>query len=264
MIDIVQDQQETPATESNAIEVAAKRKSVAVPKKDATPLALIQMAVQQGADIDYLQKLMELQERHEANEAKKAFHSAFASFKAEAVKILRNKAVTDGPLKGKSYAELFSVVDAVSPAMAKHGLSHAWEITKDDKDWIEVTCIISHELGHSKAVKLGGPPDTGGAKNSIQARISTVSYLERATLKAACGVAEQGDDKDGNSTVSQEQELSEKAADWIASVQESIDLAQLQQNYTSGFQDLTKAKDNYGKNQLIKAKDAKKKELSNG
>lgn len=41
---------------------------------------------------------------------------------------------------------------------------------------------------------MGGPPDTGGAKNAIQARASTVSYLERYTFKAVAGVAEGGDD----------------------------------------------------------------------
>jgi hypothetical protein len=45
---------------------------------------------------------------------------------------------------------------------------------------------------------MAGPPDAGGAKNAIQARASTITYLERYTLKAICGVAEQGDDSDGN------------------------------------------------------------------
>ena len=45
---------------------------------------------------------------------------------------------------------------------------------------------------------MGGPPDAGAAKNALQARASTKSYLERYTLKAICGVAEGGDDTDGN------------------------------------------------------------------
>ena len=46
---------------------------------------------------------------------------------------------------------------------------------------------------------MGGPPDAGGAKNAIQARASTVSYLERYTLKAILGISEQEDDNDGGS-----------------------------------------------------------------
>jgi hypothetical protein len=102
--------------------------------------------------------------------------------------------VTDGPLKGKSYAELFSVVNAVTPMLSKHGLGASWSITKDDRDWIEVTCTVKHSLGHSETVSMGGPPDAGGAKNAIMARASTVSYLERYTLKAILGLSEQDDD----------------------------------------------------------------------
>jgi hypothetical protein len=149
-------------------------------------------------DVAKLEKLLAMKERWEADEARKAFNVAFAAFKAEAIDIVKNKKVTDGPLKGKAYAELFSVVNAVTPALSRHGLSASWRLTKDEKDWIEVTCTIRHVLGHSEVVSMAGPPDSGGAKNAIQARASTITYLERYTLKAACGLAEQGDDNDGN------------------------------------------------------------------
>lgn len=161
------------------------------------PAGLLQIAVQQGADLDKLERLMALQERWEATEARKAYDAAFAAFKAEAVTIIKSRMVDAGPLSGKKYAELYAVVNAVTPALSKHGLSSAWKITKDDKDWIEVTCTIKHIGGHSESVSMGGPPDAGGAKNPIQARASTVSYLERYTLKAITGLSEQDDDNDG-------------------------------------------------------------------
>lgn len=163
----------------------------------ATPSDLLRMAVEQGADIDRLERLMLLQERWEASQARKAYDEAFAAFKAEAVRIVKNKGVTDGPLKGKRYAELFAVVNAITPALSKHGLGASWRLSKDDKDWIEVTCTLKHVGGHADSVSMGGPPDSGGAKNAIQARASTVSYLERYTLKAITGLSEQDDDSDG-------------------------------------------------------------------
>jgi hypothetical protein len=162
-----------------------------------TPSHLLQMAVQQGADLDKLERLMALQERWEANEARKAYDTAFAAFKAEAVRIVKNRHVTAGPLAGKAYAELFSVVNAVTPALSKFGLSSSWKITKDEPQWLEVTCTIKHVAGHTESVSMGGPPDVGGAKNAIQARASTVSYLERYTLKAITGLSEQDDDDNG-------------------------------------------------------------------
>jgi hypothetical protein len=165
--------------------------------KTPTPALLLQMAVQQGADLDKLERLMALQERWEATEARKAFDAAFAAFKSEAVRIIKNRSVTAGPLSGKKYAELFSVVNAVTPFLSANGLSSSWKITKDEKDWIEVTCTIKHSSGHTESVSMGGPPDIGGAKNPIQARASTVSYLQRYTLKAITGLSEQDDDDDG-------------------------------------------------------------------
>lgn len=162
-----------------------------------TPADLLRIAVQSNADLDKLERLMTLQERWEAKEAKRAYDAAFAAFKAEAVTILKGRKVTDGPLRGKSYAELHDVVNAVTPALSMHGLSSAWKLTKDDRDWMEVTCYLRHVAGHEESVSMGGPPDAGGAKNAIQARASTKTYLERYTLKAITGLSEQEDDDDG-------------------------------------------------------------------
>lgn len=179
----------------------------------ATPALLLQMAVQQGADLDKLERLMALQERWEATEARKAYDTAFAAFKSEAVKIVKNKQVSAGPLSGKSYAELFSVVNAVTPALSAHGLSSSWKISRDEKDWLEVTCTIKHSAGHMESVSMGGPPDVGGAKNPIQARASTVSYLQRYTLKAITGLSEQDDDTDGTHKDEVPAELLQEARD---------------------------------------------------
>lgn len=163
-----------------------------------SPLTLLHIAVERGTSMDQLERLMALQTAWETREAEKAYNRAFAAFKAEAVKIIRNREVSAGPLSGKKYAELFAVVNAVTPALSAHGLSASWKLTKDERDWLEVTCTLKHEDGHAESVSMGGPPDAGGAKNAIQARASTVSYLERYTLKAITGLSEQNEDDDGN------------------------------------------------------------------
>lgn len=160
--------------------------------------SLMLSLMDRGASLDQIERMMDLAERNEKREAEKAYNAAFAAFKAEAVRIVKGRKVTDGPLRGKEYAELHDVVDAVTPALSRHGLSTAWKLTRDEKDWLEVTCTLKHVGGHSESVSMGGPPDAGGAKNALQARASTKSYLERYTLKAICGVAEGGDDTDGN------------------------------------------------------------------
>lgn len=192
------------------------------------PADLLRMAVEQGADLDRLERLMALQERWEAGEAKKKFAVAFAAFKAEAVKIIKGKLITDGPLKNKKHAELSDAVNAATPALSRHGLSTAWRLTKDDKDWMEITCTLSHEGGHSESVSMGGPPDTGPGRNAMQARGSTKTYLERYTLTAILGLAAQDADDDGKGGAADVSPLVQAARDaalqgwkpfaaWIAS-----------------------------------------------
>lgn len=165
---------------------------------DSSPFGMVMAAFGRGASLEQIEKVLDLQQRWEDREAQKRLNAAFAAFKEQSIRIIKSQPVTDGPLKGKKYAELHSVVDAVTPILSRHGLATSWKITKDDRDWIEVTCTLRHVGGATESVSLGGPPDTGGAKNAIQARASTVSYLERYTLKAILGVAEGGDDDDGN------------------------------------------------------------------
>lgn len=224
-----------------------------------TPMQMVAMAVANGEPTERLEKLMELQERFEANEARKAFNEAFAKFKAEVIVIVKNRTVDAGPLKDKKYAELFSVVNAVTPALSKHGLSAAWRLTKDEKEWIEVTCTIKHSLGHSESVAMGGPPDAGGAKSAMQARASTVSYLERYTLKAICGVAEQGDDKDGAGTPEGMDEIT--LAGYAAKMNEAKDLDTLKAVFEQAYPAAEKLKDKDAMRAIIRAKNARYKAL---
>lgn len=223
-----------------------------------SPAAIMMQALQQGTSLEQVEKMMDLQIKWEKNESEKAFNVAFAAFKAEAVKILKGRKVTDGPLKGRSYAELHDVVDAVTPALSKHGLGASWKVTKDDPNWIEVTCTIKHVGGHSDSVSLGGPPDAGGAKNAIQARASTVTYLERYTLKAITGLAESDDDTDGN-TGGNDGHL----ADWLATIDSTQTEQELRKVRRDGGESFTKRKDVPGYAKFAAAITKRAKEIQN-
>lgn len=159
-----------------------------------TPATLLQLAIAQNADIDKLEKLMELQRIWEANEARKAYAAAMADFKAEKLEIDKNRKVSYGNTSYK-HATLDNVVNVVGAALSRHGLMHTWR-TEQEGGKIRVTCIITHKAGHSESTALEASPDTSGSKNAIQAIGSAVTYLQRYTLIAATGVAT-GDDDDG-------------------------------------------------------------------
>lgn len=167
---------------------------------EASPAGIMLAALSKGVSPADLREMLALQREWRADEARNAFNKALAAFKAEPIYVAKTKGVgyetKEGGFVGYKHAELADVVAAVGPALAKHGLSHRWDV-KQSKDWITVTCILKHADGHSESVEMGGPPDNSGKKNQIQQIASTVSYLQRYTLKAITGVAEGGDDNDG-------------------------------------------------------------------
>ena len=160
-----------------------------------TPMQMLQIAVQQNADLAKLEQLMALQERWEKNEARRAYVVAINAFKADAPALTKNKHVKFGTTE-YDHATLDKVCEIVGKALSGHGLSHRWEVEQKEP-MITVTCVITHEKGHAERVQMQATADASGSKNSIQAIGSTVTYLQRYTLLAATGLAAKGQDDDG-------------------------------------------------------------------
>ena len=87
-----------------------------------TPADLLQMAVGNNADLDKLEKLMDLQSRWEATEARKAYHKAMSAFKADPPKIEKDRHVEYGNTK-YNHATLAAVTTTIGAALSQHGLT---------------------------------------------------------------------------------------------------------------------------------------------
>lgn len=164
-----------------------------------TPAQLLNLAIEKGADLDKLEKLMDLQIRWEEREAKKAYTEAMATFKAHPPEIDKDKHVRFDTQKGVTeynHASLANVTDKLNAGLSKHGLSASWTNVQGDNS-ISVTCRIAHIMGHSEETTLTAPPDTSGSKNSIQAIGSSITYLQRYTLMSLVGLAARDQDDDG-------------------------------------------------------------------
>lgn len=168
---------------------------------------LIAQASKERAPIEYLRELFALKKEMDAHQAFAAFQDARASFAAEAVVVLKRKHVffetRDRETKrvtGKVdywHAELSDVVEAVAPVLGCYGLSYSWVPDFSERGRIKVACVLRHRLGHEERIEMSGPLDDSGKKNVLQQQQSTVTYLQRHTLKAITGIAEKGDDDDG-------------------------------------------------------------------
>jgi hypothetical protein len=93
------------------------------------------------------------------------------------------------------YADIASVVDAIKPALIKHGLFFA-QITHDTDGGVCVETIVCHESGESMGFgKLSVP----ASKQDAQGFGSALTYARRYSLMSAFGVA--AEDDDGNAAV---------------------------------------------------------------
>jgi hypothetical protein len=149
-------------------------------------------------DIEKFERLMALRERVSLADARRAFFAAIAKAKGEFGPILKTRQV-DYPHKdggGRTsyrYEEFADVGAVVDPVLSKHGLSYRHKSSQDGPK-IKVTCILSHEDGYSEENSLEGVEDKSGMKNPNQAIASTVTYLQRYTLKEALGIGAGRDD----------------------------------------------------------------------
>lgn len=151
-----------------------------------------------AVDIEKFERLMALRERVSLADARRAFYAAIADAKGEFGPILKTRLVdyehSDG--QGRTsyrYEELADIGAVVDPILSKHGLSYRHKSSQDGVK-IKVTCILSHRDGYSEENSLEGEADKSGKKNPNQAIASTVTYLQRYTLKEGLGLGAARDD----------------------------------------------------------------------
>jgi len=125
-------------------------------QKYETPADAINMAIAKGADLDKLEKLLELQQKWESNEARKAYNLAMSEWKACAPEILKDRKVKYATQKGGtsySHATLGNVATTINKSMGPYGLNAAWKTIQTNGD-VTVTCTVTHQAGHSESTSL--------------------------------------------------------------------------------------------------------------
>lgn len=217
-----------PETAAASLPVATARGTL--PAASNTPSAVLAYAIERGADIAHVEKLLELQMKWEANEARKAYVADMAEFKKNPPQILKDKAVgytnRDGTFTGYKHATLGNVTNAIVEGLARHGFSHAWDVQQQN-GIARVTCTITHRFGHSESVAMEAGRDDSGKKNAIQQVASAVTYLQRYTLLLATGLATHDQIDDDGAGATGEQEHITLGAKWAAKAKAAPSFADL-------------------------------------
>lgn len=200
--------------EERIARIPAVREVAPQPMSETTALlAVIERAARDpSVDVGKMRELFDMRRELQKESGAREFNAAVSAAKGEIGPIFKNRAVDFTSAKGRTnyrYEDMAEVARTVDPVLAKFGLGYRYR-TVQDGTMIRVTCILFHRDGHQEETTLEGRQDESGNKNQIQGVGSTVTFLERYTLKAALGLASSADDdgrasSSGPSTISDAQ-----------------------------------------------------------
>jgi len=164
-------------------------------------LAMIErVAMHPDADIDKMERLLQMRLDMEDRTAERAFNKAIVAAQLEMPKIGKNARNNQ---TNSDYETLDDLIDQIKPIYGKHGFAPSFGTfiaTQDGYDGI--TCILSHEDGHSREYKSEIPRSGLGIKgNRMMTEThgfgSTSTYGRRYMHKMIWNLST-GEDNDGN------------------------------------------------------------------
>lgn len=185
-----------------------------------TPMSILSAAVASGMAPEALGKLVDLAERMDAANARKAFADAMARFGAICPPVQRRtensqfQVTRDGRKVNRMYASLDDIAATVRKPLAECGLSYRWSNAVIHEGKLTITCVVSHELGHSESSSITLPTESRAGCSEAQKIGSVNTYAQRYSLVNALGLTSCDEDTDGNADDAPEAKISE--ADLLA------------------------------------------------
>lgn len=186
-------------TETAKTEIASRAEQTpAEPASQADALITMieRVALNPQADIDKMERLLQMQERVMARQAEMAFHTAMADAQAEMEPVVKNAQNSE---THSTYAKLNAIAKAIDPIIHKHGFSVSFGTADSPLEGhYRVTCKITRE-GHSEHYHADVPADLTGPKGAVNktkthAFGSTLSYGRRYLKLLAFDIATEDDD----------------------------------------------------------------------
>ena len=176
-----------------------------------TVLALIEkVALDPGADVEKLERVMAMYERLKTKEAELAYNAAKGRIlkKLAGINIVKNRSILHeidkgrpqkGVFAGFKYAPLEEIDKHLRPLLAEEAMDLSYSAEPGEGGDILIRGRLKHlPGGHYEDFFMPAPPDTTGGKSNVQAVGSTNSFLRRYVVCNIFNIVVVGDDDDGN------------------------------------------------------------------
>lgn len=167
------------------------------------PESIIRFAIEKGASVETLERMMVVRRELQAEAAKAAFDAAMRDFQAECPVIVKGKSVPDksGRLAYR-YAPFEDILAQIRPLLHKHGFSYTLDTdVKSEAGWVIAQCVVTHCAGHSHESTAKFPLSSGTAiMSTTQIYAAALTFASRRVFCNAFGIVTGGEDTDGRTT----------------------------------------------------------------
>lgn len=162
--------------------------------------AMLMAAIEKGAPVETIEKVMEMGEKIRARMAKESFNVAMAELQQEMPVISKDMEVREKMEKGGGvrykFTPLASIVKQVGPIIAKHGFSYTIRIINDEK-MLTAVCIVTHKDGHTEESSFSIPIGAEQYMSDVQKYGARSTFAKRYAFTNAFGIMTGDGDNDG-------------------------------------------------------------------
>lgn len=200
-----------------------------------TPMGLLQDEYRKSPSIELAGQIVALQKAAFENEVARqrfeweqqgredviAFGRAMSKFKDDVPVILRNRPIKDR--QGNKLYDGVALEDVATPimkALSALRITYRFKTADLDDGRTRVTCFLRLEgtAYEEEGSSLAAGVDISGGKDALKGVGSTVSYLEKYTLLASCGVHVHGTDPEAVPT---DGISNEDGGEWVDNIREA-------------------------------------------
>ena len=202
------------------------------------------VAMSPDADIDKLEKMLDLQERIIDKNSAQAFAAAMSLCQGEMPSVVKS---AKNNQTHSTYAKFEDILEKSKPVYTKHGFALSFGTDQSPiENHIRITCDISHSQGHTKHFFQDLPIDNQGMggkvnKTLIHGTASTFTYGRRYLFTMIFNIAVTDDDNDGN----QIQQHPKINSEQVSILNDLINRTQTNQSLFNKFFKIEKIEDIY-------------------
>ncbi len=189
-----------------------KDTEVVVQKQAVSIESVIQNAIDKGVPVETMEKLLAMRRELKSEAATEAYTAALGQFQRDMPVIKKTKQVMnkDGATVRYQYAPLDAIVGQIKKELANNELSYSWDV-RHTEGHMDVTCKITHVMGHSETSTLQIPIDKEGFMTAPQKYASAQTFAKRYTLLNALGITTADEDTDATDVGKEKGAKSDKA-----------------------------------------------------